>query len=723
MKIRLKLQARQLLTLLGALLVIQGALVAYVAWKVRSDAIAEAQVTIRTAAELSATEIERELGFTLSAARTLARSLEGMDRGAEGARASALGMVRHILEEAPGTLCSWVVFEPDAFDGRDAEFIGREGFNERGRFEGTFVRQGGEIVRTYDTTEEILADDEEGMWYLGSLRSGRERLEPPYSYSYTGRAEDTHFITGFTVPIRIGGKVAGVAGLDIDVSEIQSLASEMHVTANDYSTLFSNDGLIIYHPDPEMAGKNLKEISRGKDAVALLQAIAEGEVFSSTEYDALRLQEETYNVHVPVAVGNVRERWSLAVAAPLSDVTRRADILARNVVAASLVGALLLGLLIFFSVRRIVHPVKGVSEILKTMSNLDFRSDASRDWLLDYHHDEIADMVAALEDMEAKMAEFVLSIRNESGRISGSAQSLAALSEEAVASMEEVKSAVGIVNSLSQTNSAALEESSAVVQEVASGSALSAKAALQGADAAAAMSRISEEAVGQVKAVVGRIQAVGRESAEAMEVMGGVEGAVESVTAFVETITRIADQTNLLALNAAIEAARAGEHGRGFAVVAEEVRKLAEESNGAAGKVAELIGDLRTKARTSRASMEEVDRVIDEIVKASQGTMKNLEEVLSQVGCVNDAIQSIAATAAEGAASSEEMASGIDQVTKGTIETVNHMQSVLKGTEETTAAAEQVAREAQTLSEGAERLQTLLGRFSVDEHQSLPSPR
>ena len=95
------------------------------------------------------------------------------------------------------------------------------------------------------------------------------------------------------------------------------------------------------------------------------------------------------------------------------------------------------------------------------------------------------------------------------------------------------------------------------------------------------------------------MQAV-RESSEAVTAaIQGLAGKSGQIGAIVETITAIADQTNLLALNAAIEAARAGEQGRGFAVVAEEVRKLAEESQAAAAKIAGP--DRGIQAETGRA--------------------------------------------------------------------------------------------------------------------------
>ncbi|MCT2401363.1 methyl-accepting chemotaxis protein [Novosphingobium mangrovi (ex Huang et al. 2023)] len=179
----------------------------------------------------------------------------------------------------------------------------------------------------------------------------------------------------------------------------------------------------------------------------------------------------------------------------------------------------------------------------------------------------------------------------------------------------------------------------------------------------------------------------------AIEAMNGIDQATREIAEIITVIDGIAFQTNLLALNAGVEAARAGDAGKGFAVVASEVRALAQRAADAAADV---------KSRILSATEHVTSGV--ELVNDTGGS---LNRIIERVSSVSESIEAMAETA-------EQQSSGLLKVNEAISAMDAMTQQNAAMVEETTAATEMLAREAQQLFEA-------FSTFKVDD--SLPRTR
>lgn len=213
------------------------------------------------------------------------------------------------------------------------------------------------------------------------------------------------------------------------------------------------------------------------------------------------------------------------------------------------------------------------------------------------------------------------------------------------------------------------------------------------------------------------------------------------IDSLLATIQGISSQTNLLALNASIEAARAGEHGRGFAVVAQEIHKLADASNEAAGSANGLLVKIDTEveetAKAMKQGLESVHRGMtamsqaDDILKTIVTASAQVEEQLAQASAARQSQLAATEEAAYSLAKildiSSEVADRVNAVSNSMSKQDQHLEETKQMGELLADVANQMVSTTSNvslvstenidkngLSEKAQSLKTLLAKVAQD---------
>jgi twitching motility protein PilJ len=230
------------------------------------------------------------------------------------------------------------------------------------------------------------------------------------------------------------------------------------------------------------------------------------------------------------------------------------------------------------------------------------------------------------------------------------------------------------------------------INEVAQNAAQSAKVAeAQLAAAALGGTAVQDQISGmndirsQIQETSKRIKRLGESSLEIGEI--------------VELISDITEQTNVLALNAAIQAASAGEAGRGFTVVAEEVQRLAERSGEATKQIDAIVKTIQADTQDAVAAMEKSTVGVVEGAKLSDAAGQALADIQRVSRELADLIGGISAQ-------TQRQSASVTDVTRG-------MQGILRISEETTEGTKQTNVSIGQLTKLAAELRSSVAGFKV----------
>lgn len=570
----------------------------------------------------------------------------------------------------------YICFDKDAYD-RDADYKKDEMYDEGGRF----------ALYAYKNADKIIVSpvkDFNANWYKQAMEVKEDEFLEPYFDEETQESRSS-----FVSPMVFDGKMAGFV---MAISDISFFGEQAHVMKKHMDEMgLDQSGVIISTAKGVILGdthetKDRRFLNVFNDISPIFQE-AFGKVLVEDniqlDYESRRFGM-TKSVLSRIEIPGTKQHYVFNTLCSVANMTQSS----RNEVISTIIMYTLIliaiALIVVFSIRKMVSkPLKLTENMLHELAEYNYALNAEMNNMGNEYvkrDDEIGAMFRSLDKLVMNMRQIIRAISQHAQNTAATAQQLTATAQNTAASSEEISNAVeNIADGASSqaedtqraavsvnTSSSTLDEILAVIKDLVNSTGKIELCKQQGFDTLDKLISVTKNNKNIFMQIV--------------EVINETNKSAEKISEASQMIQSISDQTNLLALNAAIEAARAGEAGRGFAVVAEEIRKLAEQSEGFTDDIKNVITELKARSENAVVLMKTASELMEEQNREMLDTNEKFEDISSAVErtkdivdrinsasnrlaeenkLINELVESLSAIAEENAASTQQVSSNV----------------------------------------------------------------
>ena len=682
--IKKSLKAKMLVIIVGVLIVILAVLAVFVSTLSYQSTMSISEKYIEEQMRKEGLVLSKFFENHLNAAEAMVSAVKIAEEKGILSRDNVNQILMNVLEDQPYASDNWFVFEPNAFDGLDAQSVGRLDSDEKGRFVPLVYRDGSDygIDRCYAY--------ESDPYYLVPKETLKPFITEPTVYDIGG--VPVNMVT-ITVPIVIDGKFYGAGGIDIAVDQLLLDLNKVQLFDTGFIKILGPDGKIFAHPNEDLIGTISEEFS-SRDSSTLLSSVVGGQTLNSIT-DKISGDKHDFKMLLALDVSEYGPTWILGSEIPTKEITREAATIRNFNFIASMVGLIIIGFITAFYISNITKWIKNVADASKLISEGNLAISIDSNMLR--REDEIGVLAQSFEHMKEELRQIAINIVETSEEVSASSNMLKESTSQSAITSEDISRAI---------------------QEVAQGATDQARDTEKGTEEVVNLGVIIEANQNQLNQLAENAQEVikvvklGTESMQKLDdqanrtnqemdvITVSIDSTYKSVGRIKEVsglIASISEQTNLLALNASIEAARAGEHGRGFAVVADEIRKLAEQSKNSTLDIDNALSVLNKDAENLVEVSEKIRIVVTEQLEGVTMTTEQFEAIRQSIDDIVNRIETIDQA-------------GLDMQTKKDhiMEVMTNLSAIAEenaaSTEETSASTEEQSASIHEMSDKSEEL-------------------